>query len=125
MRCTHGFLLHVILVPQVPLSISQSTSNPVSGQPYTLTCTATVHGVVLSLVMLNWTVHRSISEYVKIPTSSRVVLSDLITSGIQIMRTVTFLPLLRSDSGEYLCNVEVHGNMDANNSRHAVISVNG
>jgi len=109
-----------MLVPQVPLSITPSMDYPVSGQPYNLTCTATARSVLPFLVMLNWT------EYgFEIPVSSRVNILDLITNGPQIMRTVTFLPLLRSDAGEYFCTVTVLDNIDAYNTHHIAISVNG
>ena len=114
-----------MLVPQVPLSITPSTNYPVSGQPYNLTCTATACDVSPFLVMLNWTEYGSPSEYVEIPVSSRVNILDLITNGSQIMRTMTFLPLLRSYAGKYLCTVTVLGNTDVYNTHHVAISVNG
>ncbi|XP_065904759.1 cell adhesion molecule DSCAML1-like isoform X2 [Dysidea avara] len=110
-------------VPQVPLSISQPYRRPVSGQLYNLTCRATLLGVSSSLVMLNWTEQNSLSEYVDIRQSSRVILSDLTTNGSQIMRTVTFLPLLRSDARDYLCTVIVLGYINAYNIYRVVVGV--
>ena len=75
--------------------------------------------------MLNWTKYGSLSEYMEIPESPRVMMSDLITNGSQIMRTITFLPLLRSDAGEYLCTVIVLGNFNGYNSHQFVFGVNG
>jgi len=109
----------------LPLSISQSTSDPVSGQPYNFTCIATALGVSHNLVMVNWTKYGSLSEYTEIPESPQVMISDLITNGSQIMRTVTFLPVLMSEAGEYLCTVVVLGNFNGYNTRQFVFGVNG
>ena len=118
-------MTHFLTVPQVPLSISQPYRRPVSGQLYNLTCRATLLGVSSSLVMLNWTEQNSLSEYVDIRQSSRVILSDLTTNGSQIMRTVTFLPLLRSDARDYLCTVIVLGYINAYNIYRVVVGVDG
>ena len=114
-----------ILVPQLPLYISQSTNDPVSGQPYNLTCNTTALGVSHTLVMLNWKKKGSLSEYMEIRESPRVMMSDMITNGSQILRTIKFLPLLRSDAGEYLCTVIVLGNFNGYNARQFAFGVNG
>lgn len=113
-------------VAQVPLSVSQSTDYPVSGQLYNLTCRAAARGISPSLVMLEWTKYDSETfEYVPIPVSSRVTLSDQMTDTEQFTKAVTFSPIVRSDTREYLCTVIVFGYPHGYNSQNVVIGTNG
>ena len=98
--------------------ISQSVDSPNVGDDLTLTCTVTVaSGVSSPLVMVNWNSQDSI-----LPSSS---ISNTSINGLQYTRTITFLPLLSSNSGQYNCSGSVNGFDEASNSDSIIVEVNG
>ena len=100
------------------ISVSQSEEGSVSGLNHTLYCTVTlVNGVSSSLVMVNWDREDSAS----------LLSSDNMTvdNELQFTSTISFVPLLNSDSGQYTCSVSVTGFNEANNSDSLMIMVNG
>ena len=69
--------------------------------------------------MISWTGHSSLSS------SPRVTISDQTNNGAVYTRTVTFLPLLNSDGGQYTCSVAVTGFDEADISNSVTVMVNG
>ena len=106
------------LVPQALITLSQSEEGSVSGLNHTLYCTVTlVNGVSSSLVMVNWDREDSASL---LPSDNMTV-----DNGTQFIRTMTFLPLLNANSGQYTCSVSVNGFSEADSSDTVTIIVNG
>ena len=113
--CTQYFIYSV---PQALINVSQSEEGSVSGLNHTLYCTVTlVNGVSSSLVMVNWDREDSAS----------LLSSDNMTvdNGLQFTRTISFLPLLNDNSGQYTCSVSVTGFSEADNSDSLTVVVNG
>ena len=114
----HILACFIYSVPQALITVSQSEEGSVSGLNHTLYCTVTlVNGVSSSLVMVNWDKEDSAS----------LLSSDNMTvdNGTQFTRTITFIPLLNANSGQYTCSVSVNGFSEANNSDTVTIVVNG
>ena len=112
-----------MLVPQILVDISQSVEGSVIGLPHTLSCTAiVVIGVSPSLVKVEWS-GTSLSE------SPRVAIFNQTSARshhrLKFGRTVTFLPLLGHDIGEYNCSVTVTGFDRIGNLENVMVMVNG
>ena len=96
----------------------QSREGSVSGLNHTLTCTViVVSGVAESLVMVNWDREDSVSSL----SFDNMTTDD----GLQLTRTIEFLPLLEDDGIEHTCSVSVDGFDEANSSDNVTIMVNG
>ena len=115
-------MLHILAcfiysVPQALITVSQSEEGSVSGLNHTLYCTVTLVNGASSFVMVNWDREDSAS----------FLSSDNMTvdNGTQFTRTITFIPLLNANSGQYTCSVSVNGFSEANNSDTVTIVVNG
>ena len=113
-----------MLVPKIPIDISQSVEGSIIGLPHTLVCTATVVvGVSPSLVTTEWSGGTSLSE------SPRVSMFDQASSKSQhrlkFSRTVTFSPLLGHDIGEYTCSVTVTGFDGVDITENITVTTNG
>ena len=86
------------------INVSQSAQEFTIGLGYTLECTFLVtDGVSPFLVNINWNGSASLSE------SSRIILSNLTNNGSLYTRSIAFIPLLSSDSGEYTCYADIIG----------------
>ena len=59
--------------------------------------------------------------------SASLLSSDNMTvdDGLQFTRTISFLPLLNDNGGQYTCSVSVNSFSEANNSDSLTIVVNG
>ena len=113
-----------MLVPKIPIDISQSVEGSIIGLPHTLVCTATVVvGVSPPLVKIEWNEGTSLSE------SPRVSMFDQASSKSQhrlkFSRTVTFSPLLGHDTGKYTCSVTVTGFDSVDTSESITVTTNG
>ena len=113
-----------IIVPDISIDISQSVEGSVIGLPHTLVCTVTVvFGVSPSLVKVDW---KGSSSLLEIP---RVAIFDQTSTKshnrLKFGRTVTFLPLLDYDVGEYICSVMVTGFDRIDNSENVIVMANG
>ena len=100
------------------VNVSQSEEGSVGGLNHTLYCIVTlVNGVSSSLVMVNWDREDSAS----------LLSSDNMTvdTGTQFTRTISFLPLLNVNSGQYTCSVSVTDFSEADNSDSVMIVVKG
>ena len=108
-------MLILCSVPQALITVSQSEEGSVSGLNHTLYCTVTlVNGVSSSLVMVNWDREDSASNYIM-----------TVDNGTQFTRTITFIPLLNANGGQYTCSVSVTGFSEADSSDTVTIIVNG
>ena len=114
----HILACFIYSVPQALINVSQSEEGSVSGLNHTLYCTVTlVNGVSSSLVMVNWDREDSASLL-----SSDNMTVDI---GTQFTRTISFLPLLNANSGQYTCSVSVTDFSEADNSDSVMIVVHG
>ena len=86
------------------INVTQSLEG-IIGLAHKLECTFLVtDGVLPSHVSINWNSNAS-----SLSQSSRIIVSNLTYNGSLYKKTVTFLPLLNRDKGEYTCYAEITG----------------
>ena len=106
-----------IIVSEVSINVSQSTEEFIIGLAHTLECTFLVTaGVSPFLVNINWNSSTK---------SSRIIISNLTNNGSLYRRTISFLPLLKYDSGEYTCYAEVNGFNETVSSDSLIVITEG
>lgn len=102
------------------INVSQSTEEFVIGLAHTLECTFLVtEGVSPFLVNINWNSSTLLSE------SSRIIISNLTSNGSLYRRTISFLPLLSYDDGEYTCYAEITGFSETVSSDSLIVITKG
>ena len=102
------------------INVSQSTEGQTIGLAHKLFCTLLVtNGVSLLHVNISWSGSALLSE------SSRIIISNLTNNGSLFMKTITFLPLLGRDGGEYTCYVEIIGFSETMSSEGLTVITEG
>ena len=102
------------------INASQSAKEFIIGLAHILECTFLVtDGVSPFLVSINWNSSTLLSE------SSRIIISNLTNNESLYRRTISFLPLLSYDGGEYTCYAEIIGFNETVSSHSLIVITKG
>lgn len=102
------------------INVSQSTEGQTIGLAHKLFCTLLVtNGVSPLHVNISWSGSGLLSE------SPRIITSNLTYNGSLYTKTITFIPLLSRDEGEYTCYAEIIGFSETMSSKGLTVIAEG
>ena len=102
------------------INVSQSTEGLIIGLAHKLICTFLVTDGVSPLhVDISWSGSILLSE------SPQIIISNLTNNGSLYTKTITFLPLLSHDEGEYTCYAEIIGFNETMSSENLTVIAKG
>ena len=114
------YVICTFLVTEVSINVSQSTEGLIIGLAHKLICTFLVTDGVLPLhVDISWSGSALLSE------SPQIIISNLTNNGSLYTKTITFLPLLSHDEGEYTCYAEIIGFNETKSSENLTVIAKG